>query len=85
MDFTFLPLSSEPSFMVCSLSLIAVQQECPIHAIGYNAVLRWAPERPLLKSFYQAVTAEIIAKPALEFFNCLYPKYLISGNCRSTH
>lgn len=52
---------------------------------SYNMILLQAPERPLLKYFYQVVRAEIIAKASLEFFSCLYQNYLISENCISTH
>lgn len=85
MYFTFLPLSPEQSFILCGLTLTIMEQECPIHGICYNMILLQAPERSLLKHFYQAVTAEIIAKASLEFFSCLYQNYLISENCISTH
>lgn len=85
MYFTFLPLSPEQSFILCGLTLTIMEQECPIHGISYNTILLQAPERSLLKHFYQAVTAEIIAKASLEFFSCLYQNYLISENCISTH
>lgn len=85
MYFTFLPLSSEQSFILCGLTLTIMEQECPIHNISYNMILLQAPERPLLKYSYQVVRAEIIAKASLEFFSCLYQKYLISENCVSTH
>lgn len=83
--FPFLPLSSEQSVILCGLTLTIMEQECPIHDISYNMILLQVPERPLLKYFYQVVTAEIIAKASLEFFSCLYQNYLISENCISTH